>query len=116
MNLVGPEALSSTQRWVLEGAALIREGVLQQNATDEKDSFCSPEKQMLLLSLMLNIYHKGIALLDIGVPVQQLANLAILAKARRIKSQFSSEEIEKFQEFEQEIQVAYDKIRMEYNS
>jgi len=75
----------------LEGAELIREGVLQQNATDEKDSFCSPEKQMLLLSLMLNIYHKGITLLEAGVPVQQLAKLPILAKAHRIKSQFGSE-------------------------
>ncbi|MDM8566255.1 V-type ATP synthase subunit A [Candidatus Halobeggiatoa sp. HSG11] len=115
VNLVGPEALSSAQRWVLEGAALIREGVLQQNATDDKDSFCSPEKQMLLLSLMLNIYHKGITLLEAGVPVQQLSNLTILAKARRIKSQFSSEEIDKFDEFEQEVRAAYDKIRMEYS-
>ncbi len=115
VNLVGPEALSSAQRWVLEGASLIREGVLQQNATDEKDSFCSPEKQMLLLSLMLTIYHKGITLLEAGVPVQQLSNLSILAKARRIKSQFGSEEIDKFNEFEQEIRDAYDKIRMEYS-
>ncbi|HHB92731.1 MAG TPA: V-type ATP synthase subunit A, partial [Thioploca sp.] len=116
VNLVGPEALSSIQRWILEGAALIREGVLQQNATDKKDSFCSPEKQMLLLSLMLTIYHKGINLLEAGVPVQQLANLSILAKARRIKSQFGSEEISKFNEFEQEIQNTYDKIMMEYGN
>ncbi|MFK5968843.1 MAG: V-type ATP synthase subunit A [Candidatus Marithrix sp.] len=116
VNLVGPEALSSAQRWTLEGAALIREGVLQQNATDEKDSFCSPEKQMLLLSLMLTIYHKGITLLEAGVPVQQLANLSILAKARRIKSQFGSEEISKFNEFEQEIQNTYDKVMMEYSN
>ncbi len=116
VNLVGPEALSSAQRWTLEGAALIREGVLQQNATDEKDSFCSPEKQMLLLSLMLTIYHKGITLLEAGVPVQQLTNLSILAKARRIKSQFGSDEISKFNEFEQEIQDAYDKVMMEYSN
>ncbi|MDM8568842.1 V-type ATP synthase subunit A [Thiotrichales bacterium HSG1] len=114
VNLVGPEALSANQRWVLEGAALIREGVLQQNATDEKDSFCSPEKQMLLLSLMLNIYHKGMDLLKIGVPVQQLSNLPILAQARRIKSQFGNKEMDKFNDFEQEIQATYDKIQMEY--
>lgn len=114
VNLVGPEALSPAQRWVLEGAALIREGVLQQSAVDELDSFCSPEKQMLLLSLMLNIYHQGVTLLEAGVPVQQLSDLPVLATARRIKSQFSSTEIDKLREFEQEIRTAFNQIRVEY--
>jgi len=115
VNLVGPEALSPTQRWVLEGAALIREGVLQQSAMDEKDSFCSPEKQILLLSLMLNIYHQGITLLEIGVPVQQLSDLVLLAQARRIKSQLSNYERDKLGDFEQTIQATFDKIRLEYS-
>jgi V/A-type H+-transporting ATPase subunit A len=114
VNLVGPEALSSAQRWVLEGAAIIREGVLQQSAVDEIDSYCSSEKQMLLLSLMLNIYHQGVTLIEAGVPVQQLSELPILATARRIKSQFSSAEIDKLRGVEQSIQVAFDKVRVEY--
>jgi V/A-type H+-transporting ATPase subunit A len=114
VNLVGPEALSPAQRWVLEGAALIREGILQQSAVDDVDSFCSPEKQMLLLSLMLNIYHQGITLLEAGVPVQQLSELPVLTRALRIKSEFSSAEVDKLREFEQEIQAAFDRIRVEY--
>jgi len=114
VNLVGPEALSPAQRWVLQGAALIREGVLQQSAIDDIDSFCSPEKQMLLLSLMITIYHKGVDLLELGVPVQQLSDLPILAKARRIKSQYSSAEIEQMRSFKQEIKTAFDRIRIEY--
>jgi V/A-type H+-transporting ATPase subunit A len=112
VNLVGPEALSSAQRWVLEGAALIREGILQQSAVDEIDCYCSPEKQMLLLSLMLNIYHQGVSLLETGVPVQQLSDLPLLATARRIKSQFSSAEIDQLRDFD--YQSAFDKIRVEY--
>lgn len=114
VNLVGPEALSSTQRWVLISAGLIREGVLQQSAVDEIDSFCSPEKQMLLLSLVLSIYHQGVTLLEKGIPVQQLSNLSILAQARRIKSVYSSQQLDKLRDFEREIQVAFDKIRIEY--
>jgi len=113
VNLVGPEALSPAQRWVLEGAALIREGVLQQSAVDEIDSFCSPKKQMRLLSLMLNIYHEGVSLLEAGVPVQQLSELSILARARRIKSELSNAEIDN-PDFDQDIQAAFDKIRAEY--
>lgn len=114
VNLVGPEALSATQQWVLISAALIREGVLQQSAVDEIDSFCSPEKQMLLLSLMLNIYHQGMALLESGIPVQQLADLPLLAQARRLKSQFRSTELDKLHQFEQTVRAQFNKIRVEY--
>jgi V/A-type H+-transporting ATPase subunit A len=114
VNLVGAEALSSQQRWILEGAGLIREGILQQNAIDELDSFCSPEKQMILLSLMLGIYHQGLELLECGIPVQQLSELSILSQARRLKSAISNEDTEKFKAFEQTIHNAFDKVRIEY--
>ncbi|MDD2814117.1 MAG: V-type ATP synthase subunit A [Thiotrichaceae bacterium] len=114
VNLVGAEALSPSQRWVLTGATLIREGVLQQNAVDEIDSFCSPEKQMHLLSLMLLIYHQGIDLLALGVPVQQLQSLSILAQARRLKSVLGNTELEKFQAMQQSVRDTFNKIRIEY--
>ena len=114
VNLVGPEALSPKPRWVLNGSVLIREGVLQQSAVDDIDSFCSPEKQMLLLSLMLQIHHEGLILLESGVPVEQISDLPLLARARRIKSEFSSADIEKLRDFEQEIRAAFNKIRLEY--
>lgn len=114
VNLVGPEALSPAQRWVLEGAGLIREGILQQNATDDIDSYCSPEKQMTLLRLVLNIYAQGVSMLDRGVPVQQLSQLPILAQIRRLKSTHSNEALEQLQDFEQTIQQTFDKIRIEY--
>jgi len=114
VNLVGAEALSPSQRWVLTGATLIREGVLQQNAVDEIDSFCSPEKQMHLLSLMLLIYHQGIDLLALGVPVQQLQSLSILAQARRLKSVLGNADLEKFQAMQQDVRDTFNKIRIEY--
>lgn len=114
VNLVGAEALSPSQRWVLTGATLIREGVLQQNAVDDIDSFCSPEKQMHLLSLMLLIYHQGIDLLALGVPVQQLQSLSILAQARRLKSVLGNTELEKFQAMQQTVRDTFNKIRIEY--
>ncbi len=114
VNLVGPEALSSIQRWVLESAAIIREGILQQSAIDEIDSFCSPEKQILLLKLILKIYQQGIELLNLGVPVQQLTQLPLLAKARRLKSTASSQDLTKIQAFEQDIIAAFNQIRSEY--
>jgi V/A-type H+-transporting ATPase subunit A len=114
VNLVGPEALSPAQRWILSSASLIWEGILQQSALDEIDSFCSPEKQILLLTLILQIYHQGVNLLEEGIPVQQISDLPLLAQARRLKSQYSSSELDKLREFEKDILAAFDKIRIEY--
>ncbi|MBI2312124.1 MAG: V-type ATP synthase subunit A [Betaproteobacteria bacterium] len=114
VNLVGMEALSAAQRWTLEGASLIREGVLQQSALDEVDSYCSPGKQFLLLDLALFIYHEGMTLLDSGVPVQQLLGLPLLSKARRYKSRYRSEEMEALKACRDEIRGTFDRIRTEY--
>jgi V/A-type H+-transporting ATPase subunit A len=114
VNLVGPEALSSAQRWDLEGAALVKEGVLQQSALDEVDTFCSPEKQFALLDLALTIYDKGSALVEIGVPVQELQTLPLLARARRCKSMYSSEQLDKIGAFRKEVEQEFENIRLEY--
>jgi V/A-type H+/Na+-transporting ATPase subunit A len=114
VNLVGPEALSPAQRWALEGAALIKEGVLQQSALDPVDSFSSPQKQFVLLDLMLDLYHQGVDLLAIGVPVQQLVVLPILSRARRVKAVYSSEDVEKLRGFSGEIHEAFAALRTEY--
>jgi V/A-type H+/Na+-transporting ATPase subunit A len=114
VNLVGPEALAGAQRWVLEGAGLIKEGVLQQSALDPVDSFCAPEKQFTLLDLMFQIYHQGAELLDRGVPVQELLDLPILARAKRCKSDYENSQVERLRSFAKDIREAFNRLRMEY--
>ncbi len=114
VNLVGPEALSHAQRWELEGASLIKEAVLQQSALDPVDTFCSPKKQFALLDLALTIYDRGAALIELGVPVQELQNLAVLAKARRCKSIYNSEQVDGILAFHRECEQTLEQIRLEY--
>jgi V/A-type H+-transporting ATPase subunit A len=114
VNLVGMEALSGPQRWTLEAAALIREAVLQQSALDEADSYCSPRKQFVLLDLVLDIYRQGLSLLAAGVPVQQLVQLPLLARARRYKARFASGDVEALAACRDEIHAAFDALRTEY--
>jgi V/A-type H+-transporting ATPase subunit A len=116
VNLVGPEALSPEQRWVLEGAGLVKEGVLQQSALDPVDSYCSPDKQYALMALVLAIYHQGRDLLRLGVPIEQIAQLPIMGKARRLKSAFRSDEIEGIRRFHDEVRATFDPIRAEYSA
>ncbi|MCW8921800.1 MAG: V-type ATP synthase subunit A [Sedimenticola sp.] len=114
VNLVGPEALSSAQRWELEGAALIKEAVLQQSALDPVDTFSSPEKQFLLLDMVLMIFERGSELIELGISVQELTDLPLMAKARRAKQTFSSEQCDKIRLMMEEFKEAFSKIRLEY--
>ena len=114
VNLVGPEALSSAQRWELEGAALIKEAVLQQSALDDTDSYCSPFKQFQLLELVMQVFDQGKALIELGAPVQELAEHPVMAKIRRAKSTWRSEETEELSRFAAEVYQALSALRSEY--
>ncbi|MES9881446.1 MAG: V-type ATP synthase subunit A [Sedimenticola sp.] len=114
VNLVGPEALSSAQRWELEGAALIKEGVLQQSALDPVDTFSSPEKQFALLDMALTILEKGAELIELGISVQELTALPMLARARRAKQTYDSEQVGKIHEMKEEFLHEFHNIRLEY--
>lgn len=115
VNLVGVEALSGEQRWALEGATLLREGMLQQSALDETDSYCSPARQFALLEALLAILHEGRALLELGVPVQRLLKLPVLASARRYKLQYSNDQAKRLRtDAETALRDAMAPLRSEY--
>ncbi len=116
VNLVGPEALSPEQRWILQGADLIKEGLLQQSALDEVDSHASPQKQFLLLKIMVLIYQRGASLLALGVPVQELNQWPLLIKAKRCKNTYSSEQINDLQQFIQQIETDFHHYFDEYGA
>ena len=46
VKLIGPDALPDNQRLILLVAEMIKNGFLQQNAYDEIDMFCVPDKQV----------------------------------------------------------------------
>ncbi len=114
VNLVGVEALSSEQRWTLEAADLVKEGVLQQAATDEVDSFSPPQKQYLLLKAMLEIHAQGLKLIKLGAPARRLLQLPLLAQARRWKSQYGAEDMDALRARIAEIPAVFQRLAQEY--
>ena len=116
VNLVGPEALSSAQRWELEGASLVKEAVLQQSALDDTDSYCSPQKQFQLLELVMQVFDQGAELIRLGAPVQELAEHPLMARIRRAKSTWRSEDHDDLGQFANEVYEALATLRSEYAS
>ena len=92
-RLVGEETLPDRQRLVIRVAELFEEGFLRQSAYDVKDASCSPARQMRLLSLLLEFYHRGLDALDRGVPIRELFGLPIVAALARASSAFGDDQI-----------------------
>jgi V/A-type H+-transporting ATPase subunit A len=115
VNLVGPEALSSSQRWMLESAGLIKEAVLQQSALDPVDSYCAPQKQFLLLDLVLKLHDGGNELIDLGAPVEQLIELEFGTELKRLKSTVANDQLQLLEDFAQRFQASFNAIQLEHN-
>ena len=115
VNLVGPEALSPQQRWALEGVKLFKEGLLQQSALDPVDSYCSPQKQFMLLDQILAIYRNGLQLLEQGVPVQELLRMPLLAQVQRLKSSYGNEQVDELNAFAAQAKSDFSRLSDEYS-
>ena len=94
VRLIGPDALPDTDRLVLVVAEMIKNGFLQQNAFDEIDVYSVPEKQILILQLMMSFYQKSLAVIRQGAPLMKLTGLAIREELVRIKTSIANDKIE----------------------
>jgi V/A-type H+-transporting ATPase subunit A len=116
VNLVGVEALSGEQRWTLESATLIKEGLLQQSAIDEVDSYCGPKKQFVLLSGLLSTHVEGLKLVKLGVPVQRLLQMPVVTQARRWKTRYDEDHLDELEEKTAAVAAEFHKLRLDYIS
>lgn len=85
--LVGPDALSETQRVILEAARMIKEDFLIQSALHPVDSYCSPEKTFQLMSLIMKFYEKMKISTEKGVPLQRALEVPAKEEVARAKIQ-----------------------------
>jgi len=93
--LVGPDALSESQRVVLEAARMIKEDFLIQSALHPVDSYCSPEKTASLMSLIMKFYACMKQSTEKGIPLQRALEIPAKDEIARAKIQPS----ETFKEF-----------------
>lgn len=83
--LVGPDALPPSEKIILETARMLKEDFLQQNAFHEIDSFCSLEKQYLMLKTILRFYEKAQDLYKRGAIVSDIFEHELVVRIARMK-------------------------------
>ena len=84
-RIIGETSLPDDQRLILRTTELMKEGFLKQNAYDAVDSFCPPQKQVLLLTMILDFFTKAQILVKNGVPIRKLLDLPFVSRMKRIK-------------------------------
>jgi V/A-type H+-transporting ATPase subunit A len=75
IQLVGPDALPPKEQAVLEGARVIRENFLQQNAFHEIDTYCPANKQYEMMRIMLGYFNLLNKAIEEGIMVEKLKSM-----------------------------------------
>jgi V/A-type H+-transporting ATPase subunit A len=97
--LVGPDALSESQKVTLEGARMIKEDFLIQSALHPVDSYCSPEKTAAMMELIMKFHAKMADSVELGVPLQKILDVPVRHEIARCKI----EPPEKFEDIAKQI-------------
>ncbi|PTD93660.1 V-type ATP synthase subunit A [archaeon SCG-AAA382B04] len=85
VQLVGPDALPESERVILEITEMIREDFLQQNAYHEVDTYCSPDKQIEMLDVILKFYERASNAVEEGVSADELSVMEVKDRIARMK-------------------------------
>jgi V/A-type H+-transporting ATPase subunit A len=93
VRLLGPEALPDEEKLVLEVARMIKIGILQQNSFDKVDTYCSPEKQLKLVALMVKFYKESQRSLKEGKSLVDIRAMPIITKLLKAKFEVPDEQI-----------------------
>ena len=109
VRLVGRDTLSEADQLKLEATKSIREDFLQQNAFHEIDTYCSLEKQMKMLRLVLAFYDEGLRALESGVYLKDIENMEVREKIARAKYT-REEEIDKIDQIQKELKEEIDEL------
>lgn len=103
-KLVGADALPDAQRLILFIADILKDAFLAQSAFDDTDQYCSPERQSALLRLIMLIYRKSRNLIEAGVALGRIQEIASLMTLIHAKTTYGNEALDKLELLSQRIQ------------
>ena len=110
VRLLGPEALPDEEKLVLEVARMIKIGILQQNSFDKVDTYCSPQKQLKQVKLMVQFYKNAQKALKEGGSLMDIRAMPILTSLLKAKFEITDEEVSKLDLLEKEMAEQFSKL------
>jgi V/A-type H+-transporting ATPase subunit A len=109
VRLVGMDSLAPADRLLLEGAKMVREDFLHQNAFEPVDTYTSLKKQYHLLDIILMYYKLTQEALERGAALEALLSLPVKEKIARAKL-IPEEKTEEFEKIRAELSSEIAKV------
>jgi V/A-type H+/Na+-transporting ATPase subunit A len=97
VRLLGPEALPDEEKLILDVARMIQIGFLQQNAYDDTDAYCSPQKQFIMMKMFVQYHQEALKALRNGTPLAKIRGMEIIAPMLRAKFAIKNEDLGKLE-------------------
>ncbi len=110
VKLVGPEALPDKQRLLLETARIIRIAMLQQNALDPIDTYCSPQKQFKMLKIIVDFHRLAENVVNKGAPIFKVTELSVMEEIMRMKNTVPNDKVAQLDELEKKMYDDFAKL------
>jgi V/A-type H+-transporting ATPase subunit A len=110
VKLIGSDVLPDSQRLTLEIARVIRLGFVQQNAYHAFDTYVPFAKQLKMMEIILYLNEKCRSLLSLGFSMNLLKAADIFDKVIAIKYNVGNEELEKLDQYFEDIDSFYGKL------
>jgi len=110
-RIVGRDALPASQQARLLCADLINEGFLRQSSFSKVDRFCSPARQVAMLSVLLHFTDRADAAVAAGVPPARLAALPLLRQLQRLGEEFGEDDLLRLRQLPRQIDFEFDQLQ-----
>jgi len=115
-RIVGKEALPSRQRHVLMCAELINNAFLRQSAYSKVDRFCSPERQIAMMQIIMHFIEQSEAAMGDGVSAEQISGMKIMRRLHRMNEDIGEDQLEKFQSLQNSLDIELGQLTKEATS
>jgi V/A-type H+-transporting ATPase subunit A len=110
VKLVGPEALPDKQRLILETARILRLALLQQNALDPVDTYCSPKKQFKILKIIVDFHKYADRVVSKGTPIFKITELPITGEIMRMKTSIPNDKADQLDDLQNRMQKHFEEL------
>ena len=110
VRLLGPEALPDEEKLVLEVARMIKIGILQQNSFDKVDTYCSPEKQLKLVRLLVKFYKEAQKALKEGASLADIRAMPVITSLLKAKFEIPDDQIAKLDDIDKQMPGQFRKV------
>ncbi len=115
VRLIGPDSLASSDQLVLKVSEMIKNGFLQQNAFDDVDMYCSSEKQIMIIQLIMDFYKRALSLVKNGCPLVKINSMSSADEIVRIKMVVPNDKLEQISQVRDRMNSQFAELESVYS-